>query len=93
MNDVKEKSPILVEDEASPKKRKPRCTVDLPNRLEEKLEKIADEYGETKSEVVRRALEHFLKCREYKNKGYETGAFRELENGGVRLVSLDFSVD
>lgn len=74
-------------------KRRPRCQIDFSDRLDERLEEIASAYGESKAEVVRRAVEHFLKCREYKAKGYETGAFRELKDGGLRLVAIDASVE
>lgn len=93
MTSILESDPGIATGDAGPKRRKQRCTIDLSSRVEDKLDAISEAYGETKSEIVRRALEHFLKCREYKQKGYDTGAFKELEDGSVRLVSIDSGVD
>ena len=65
-----------------------RYTVDLPHKISDEINKIAEEAGETKIEVIRKAISFYLRCNKYRENGYDSGAFKESENGQIKLVSI-----
>lgn len=73
------------------KPRRTRATIDLSLGLEGKLDEMASKRGETRTDILRRALEFYVKCEEYRQKDFEVGAFTMDADGPKTPYILDLS--
>lgn len=65
-----------------------RYSVDLPCQVDAQLEKLADERGVKKSELLRSALKMLMKFDELEKEGFETGAWRDDGHGNRETRQL-----
>lgn len=61
-----------------------RLTLDLSERLNEVVERIARERGMTKADVLRTAIEFLTLAESAKSSGMHVGAWKEDRESGVR---------
>lgn len=73
--------------DSNPQKARVRYSVDLPTRLDAKITALAEEAGEQKSDVIRRAIGYFLKCEELRHSGYTLQLQKE-EAGKIKAVEI-----
>lgn len=67
---------------------KVRLTLDLSQRLNTEVEKIAQEQGTTKADVLRFAIEFLSAATEARNQGMSVGAWKDDPNGNRRELQF-----